>query len=98
MWEKIIEHMAKKMNEQGKEYCDLTDFLQCIKLVRDWKGGCSMRVTGKIVDVSDTEVLTVEGLNGGRGEQLYRSSDVEDRHIKCLEEKVEQKKLTIKRL
>ena len=32
-----------------------------------------MRVSGKIVDVSDTEVLTVESLDGGRGEQLYRA-------------------------
>ena len=44
------------------------------------------------VEVSDTQVMT-NGDTDSSGEQLYRSRDVEDRHIKRFKEKVDQEKL-----
>ena len=57
-----------------------------------------MRVTGKIVDVADTEVMTAADGEDCRGEQIYRSRDIEERHIKCFAEKIEKEKTRTKRL
>ena len=88
----------KKINEQDKTACELGDFLQCMSLVRDWKGGCAMRVKGKIVDVADTQVMTTGSVEDCRGEQIYRSRDIEERHIEDFKEKINEEKLRIKKL
>lgn len=98
LWTVIEDHVANKINEQDKTVCELKDFLQCMSLVRDWKGGCAMRVTGKVVDVADTEVMTAAEGEDCRGEQIYRSRDIEERHIKCFAEKIEKEKTRTKRL
>ena len=69
-----------------------------MSLARDWKGGCAPRVTGKVVDVADTEVMTAADGEDCRGEQIYRSRDVKERHIECFAEKIRREKLRTKRL
>ena len=57
-----------------------------------------MRIKHKIVDVADTQVMTAEGVKDCRGEQIYRSRDIEKRHIECFKEKIEKEKLRIRNL
>ena len=98
LWKVMEDHIVRKTNEQDKTACELGDFLQCMSLVRDWKGGCAMRVKGKIVDVADTQVMTTGSVEDCRGEQIYRSRDIEERHIKDFKEKINEEKLRIKKL
>ena len=88
----MIDFLDWKTPEYGgtKRHCDLTDVLQCVKMVRDWQGGHDMVRRREGISKSDTQLLT-RSTEDRKGEQIYRAVDVKDDHIRHFEEQIRHK-------
>jgi len=92
LWDVMIDFLDWKTPEYGgtKRHCDLTDVLQCVKMVRDWQGGHDMVRRREGISKSDTQLLT-RSTEDRKGEQIYRAVDVKDDHIRHFEEQIRHK-------
>jgi len=92
LWDVMINFLDWKTPEYDgtKRYCDLTDVLQCVKMVQDWQGGHDMVRKREGIIKSDTQLLT-RSTEDRKGEQIYRAVDVNDEHIRHFEEQIRHK-------